>query len=558
MDYEELKRKIKETVDIVEIASKYTNLKRAGKYYRGLCPFHHEKTPSFYVDPEKKLYHCFGCGAGGDAIKLVMEMEGVSFMEALSTLARNYGIPFKITRKSSKEEDILYKIMEETAKIYKEELWKKGRGYNYIKKRGIKEEIAKELCLGYAPKSWDFILKNLSTKFSNQQLEKGGLIIKKEGGGYYDRFRDRLIFPIFAEFGRITGFGGRAIENAQEAKYINSPETPIYKKGKALYGLNWSKKEIRKTGKAIIVEGYMDFLSLYSSGVKNVVASLGTSLTENQAALISRFASEVYLSYDNDDAGKRSTARAIPILLSKGLSTRVVELENAKDPDEFVEKFGQMSYIYKMEGAEKGVIFLFNYFGRENKEAGIKRAIDAISYITDPIKKRYDVAELSYISRIEEKILMSMSEEGEKSSSFKRRGALTPLEGGVIRIISCCSSDFLNSLEGEIYRELKDSKFSYIISLAEAKARGEDIPENVVDESIRPEVLRIFFEDKPPNSSAEEVVKELFNTIIKGKIGKIQMEIKAAEREGNTEKIIELMRKKQNLINRIRGKNGQA
>lgn len=555
MDIEELKRKVKDSADIVEIASRYTTLKKSGKHYKGLCPFHQEKTPSFYVDPEKKLYHCFGCGAGGDVIKLVMELEGVSFIEALKSLARHYGIPFSLSKKSSKNEDLLYAIMEEANKLYHRELWKKGRGYAYMKKRKISEDVAKELSLGYAPDSWDFILKSLSGKFSQNDLERAGLIIRKEDGGYYDRFRDRLIFPIYAEYGRVVGFGGRAINPDIEAKYINSPETLIYKKGKTLYGLNWTKNEIRKTGKAIIVEGYMDFLTLYSAGIKNVVASLGTSLTEEQAVLLSRFASEVYISYDNDEAGKKSTVRSIPILFSKGLSVNVINLENAKDPDEYVEKFGPVSYIYKMEESEKGVIFLFNFFGRENREIGVKRAIEAISMIPDPIKKRYQVGELSYVSRMEENILLAMLE-GDVPIETQKRKLLTPLEEEAVKIISCCSREFLDALDSETSSILRDSKYSYLLLLAEAKAEEKEDIMEVVKENLKAEVSRIFFEGEKPSISAEKLVKNLRDNVLKERIKKIQLEIKAAEREGNSEKIIELMRKKQNLIKKIRGKNG--
>jgi len=555
MDLEEIKNKVKESADIVEIASRYTSLKKTGRYYRGLCPFHEEKTPSFYVDPDKKLYHCFGCGAGGDVIKLIMEMEGVSFMEALRSLANQYGIPFTISKKGTRQEDILYEILQSAMELYIHELWKRGRGYNYMKSRKIPDEVARELNLGYAPNSWDFILKALSGKYNPQQLEAAGLIIKRDDGGYYDRFRDRLMFPIFAEYGRVVGFGGRCVSQETEAKYINSPETAVYKKGKTLYGLNWTKGEIRKKGSAIIVEGYMDFLSLYSAGIKNVVASLGTSLTEDQASLISRFAEEIYLNYDNDEAGRRSTARAIPILFSKGLSVRVIDLENAKDPDEFVEKFGQASYIYKLEEAEKGVIFLFNYYGRENREIGVKKAIEAISYIDDPIRKRYEIGELAYVSKMEEDILMAMVE-GKEKAFAQTRPSLSPLEEEAIKTISCCSEKFLSSLEGESSEIIRNSRFGYLVALAEAVASNIDNPTELVDKNIRAEVSKIFFKNEKPTTSPEKIVKNIVDSILKEKIKKIQMEIKSAEREGNIEKIIELMRKKQNLIKKVRGKNG--
>ncbi len=548
MTLEELKNRIKEAADIVEVASRYTTLKKAGRYYRGLCPFHQEKTPSFYVDPEKKLYHCFGCGAGGDVIKLVMEMEGVSFMEALRSLARQYGIPFQWGKSSPSSGDLLFRITEDAMRLYQAELWRGGRGLSYIRERGIPEEVARELLLGYAPSGWDFLVKRLGDKYPLSELERAGLIIKKEGEGYYDRFRDRVIFPILTEYGRVVGFGARAISPQEQAKYINSPQTPIYKKGKTLYGLNWSKAFIRKEGKAVLVEGYMDFLSLYAKGIKNVVASLGTSLTQEQASLLSRFSEEVFLNYDSDEAGMRSAARAVPILFSAGLKVRVVRLDGAKDPDEFVEKFGPSSYIYKLEEAEKGVIFLFNYYSEKGKEIGVKIALEAIGNIPDPIARRYEVAELAYVSGIEEEILLSMIG-GEAGQGLSSSGlSLTPMEEEALTLIARSPEAFLKLLSQEQRRVLSSTRLSYLLDAAERLARGEEPPEG----EVKKRISRVLFEGREPHMEAGQIILNLVKYSVGLALKALQRRIKEAERVGDSEKLIELLKEKQRLI-KMRG-----
>ncbi len=548
MTLEELKERIKEAADIVEVASKYTTLKRTGRYYRGLCPFHQEKTPSFYVDPEKKLYHCFGCGAGGDVIKLVMEMEGVSFMEALKSLASQFGVPFQWGGSRGSREDVLYRVLEDALSLYEQEFWKKGRGFSYARKRGIPEEVAKTLRLGYAPQGWDFILRALGEKYSPETLEKAGLLIKKEGGGYYDRFRDRLMFPIFTEYGRVVGFGGRAISSEEEAKYINSPETPVYKKGRVLYGLNWTKQELRRKGRAILVEGYMDFLALYAKGVKNVVASLGTSLTRDQAFLLSRFTSEVVVNYDSDEAGMRASARAVPILFSAGLRVRVAKLTGAKDPDEFMEKFGPASYIYKLEEAEKGVIFLYEHYSKERREVGVKIALEAIGNIPDPIARRYEVGELSHVSGIEEEILISMLEGQPSGLDDYRANGLTPTEEEALSFLLENPREFLSLFSFREREVIGQTRLSYLLQAAETLAEGREVE----DEELKKMLSRLAFEGRKTGVSPGQVRENLLKYSVALLLKKLQRMIKEAEREGNAERIIELLKKKQELI-KMRG-----
>lgn len=560
MTWEEFKERVKEAADIVEIASQYTSLKRTGKYYRGLCPFHSEKTPSFYVDPVKKLYHCFGCGAGGDVIKLVMEMERLSFSEALKKLAERYSIPVPEARGIRKFEDVLYQIMEEAHRAYVSQLWKEeggGKALTYLKERGIKEETAKELELGYAPASWNFILEKLGQKYRPELLEQAGLVVAKEGR-YYDRFRDRLMFPIYTEYNKVVGFGGRTL-TGEEAKYINSPETSIYRKGRILYGLNWSKGWIREEDQAIVVEGYMDFLSLYANGIKNVVACLGTSLTPDQANLISRFTRNVVLSFDNDEAGRKATARSIPILWEKDVEVKVIDLQEAKDPDEFVAKYGSTFYKNKIEEAKSGVVFLYEFHFKKEKKGAVRIVLENISTMRDEIKKRYAVSELSQLAMVEESLLLAMlrgrREEGEVFSEV----VLTPSEEGLIKAMFFNPDTVKNALSTKDISFLKENNaFNYIFLLLnklfeKGKLGVEDL--DLLEAQRKRKLYSILFEASSEDYIEEEIaefLKQLELSHVKEKIKKLQMEIKKAEASGDISLIKKLIDEKNKLTKKLR------
>ncbi|RLE00954.1 MAG: DNA primase, partial [Candidatus Aminicenantes bacterium] len=320
----EIVDKIKQTVSIVEVASLYTTLKKRGSKYVGLCPFHSEKEPSFNVDEEKQLYHCFGCGRGGDIFTLVMEKEQLSFPEAVRFLARRYNIPLpspkSASRQQQKLEEKLYRINELALGYFRKNLYSTSEGQKalaYLKKRGLTKETIDYFKLGYALHSWEALIAFFRTKkIPESLLEKAGLVLKKsQENRYYDRFRGRIIFPIFNLTGQVLGFGGRTIFD-ESPKYLNSPDTPIYTKGQWLYGLNFNKNAIREAREIILVEGYTDFLALYQAGFKNVVASLGTSLTPAQTSLAHRFAPQLTVCYDGDAAGQKAALRAVSLGLS--------------------------------------------------------------------------------------------------------------------------------------------------------------------------------------------------------------------------------------------------
>jgi len=350
-------------IDIVEIISSYLPLKRAGRNFRANCPFHHEKTPSFMVSPDRQIYHCFGCGKGGNAFHFLMEYERMEFPEAVETLAKKSGVILPEAKKEdSKTTSLitqLYKVNELAALFYEHNLDSSvgQAAKNYLLKRGLKEESIKLFKLGLALDKWDALINHIRSKnISLPVLEKAGLMLAKENGGYYDRFRNRAIFPIFDIKSRPLGFGARVFDTSLP-KYINSPETPIYTKGKNLYGLNLSHDAIRENDYAVVVEGYLDFILPYQEGLKNIVASQGTALTYEQVRLLKRYTHNVVMIYDADIAGELATLRSLDIFIEEGLDVRVVTLPEGFDPDSFVRKHGIDNFKDKIDSAHN----LFDY-----------------------------------------------------------------------------------------------------------------------------------------------------------------------------------------------------
>ncbi|MEW6724501.1 MAG: DNA primase [Bacillota bacterium] len=344
--------------DIVDVVSDYLPLKKAGRNYLGLCPFHHEKTPSFTVAPEKQIFHCFGCQTGGNVFKFIMLKEGVTFVEAVRLLADRVGLPFQEElspedARRQKARDRLFAINAAAAQYYQRLLADSSTAAAaraYLEQRGLSQETVARFALGYAPDSWEALTGHLIRQgYCPEELVKLGLT-RRGPKGFYDYFRHRIIFPIRDGRGRVIGFGGRVLDDSSP-KYLNSQETPLFAKGKNLYALDLAKDEIRNQGQAIIVEGYMDAISLHQHGIINVVASLGTALTHDQAGLLLRFAPEVIMAYDSDAAGTKATVRGLEVVKEAGLGVRVVNVPDGKDPDDFVRKQGPEAFRRLVEGA---------------------------------------------------------------------------------------------------------------------------------------------------------------------------------------------------------------
>ena len=344
---------VRAAADIVKVIGDYVQLRKAGANMMGLCPFHQEKTPSFAVHPGKQIFHCFGCGVGGDVFKFIMLVDNLSFPEALERLAEKAGITLVQTGQTGKdskshERAVLYKIHEAAAKFYAGQLTGTGEGRAaraYLLDRGLQDEVVGRFLLGYAPREGRALARHLSSLgFDDEMAEKTGLVLRDAGGNrHFDRFRGRIIFPIANESGKVIAFGGRALGDEQP-KYLNSPETPIYTKSRVLYHLDSAGKAIRKQDYAILVEGYMDCIAVDSGGVENVIASCGTSFTDAQIALLARYSRRVVVNYDPDSAGIAATERSLNVLLEAGFEVKVLALPGGLDPDSFIRKQGAAEY----------------------------------------------------------------------------------------------------------------------------------------------------------------------------------------------------------------------
>lgn len=354
---DELIGEVLNKADAVQVVSQYVKLSKTGKNHKGLCPFHKEKTPSFIVSEDRQRFHCFGCGASGDVIEFIMRMEKLDFVDALEYLAERSGIRLddylqkRGGAEPSRDKTGLYALMKDAAIYYFMNLKRSPAALDYLSKRGIDSETMKIFGLGFAPDQWDGLIKYLHEKkgYSLKDLEQCGLIIsRKNASGFYDRFRNRIMFPIFDIRGRVVGFGGRVLNN-DLPKYLNSPETDLFNKRNLLFGLNYAKHHTGVQKRIIVVEGYMDVISLYARGVKNAVASLGTALTEEQADLLKRYGKEIVMSYDSDSAGKKAVMKALEVLEKTPCKVRILNLTGAKDPDEYVGKNGVEAYRKAIE-----------------------------------------------------------------------------------------------------------------------------------------------------------------------------------------------------------------
>ena len=415
-DMKEIIEEIKARCDIASVIGDYIKIQPSGQNYKALCPFHVEKTPSFHISTAKQVYKCFGCGEGGDVINFVMKMENLDFMDAVRLLANRCGIDinFNIDEETKQKIELSKKYQDihtEAARFYFANLVKsKNRGYDYLRNRGLDDKTIKRFGLGYSQDSWNSLMDYLIEEkgYSQEELLECGLIGKStKTDKYYDKFRNRVMFPIFDYRGNVIGFGGRVLDDSLP-KYLNSPDTLIFNKRHNLYGLNFARKNL-SSRTVILVEGYMDLISLYQYGIKIAVATLGTALTSQQARLIKRYADNVIISYDSDGPGTKASLRAIDILVEAGLSVKVLDLKDAKDPDEYVRKYGTDEYRNAMKDAVPRIKFkidnLKSTFDLSKDQDNIKfaqEAVNIIKQLKSPVEIDYYIKYLSEIVQLDE------------------------------------------------------------------------------------------------------------------------------------------------------------
>lgn len=414
---------IRNAADIIDIISTHVHLKKRGKNFIGLCPFHQEKTPSFTVSDDKQIYHCFGCGAGGNVFKFLMEFKNISFVEAVEEIADRLGIKIELetTQFDAQQNELeeLYELNILAARFFSDNLLKSNDGEQareYLKRRNIKLQTQKTFGIGYAPYGWDNFLAH--AKENKADLTKAkllGLIDINDRGEYYDKYRGRVIFPIFSPNGRVIAFGGRVLENQENtAKYLNSPESQIYSKRRSLYGLFHSKEDIRKLDRAILVEGYMDLVSLFQAGIKNVVASSGTSLTEEQVQLLSRFTKNIIILFDADPAGQRASLRSIEILLKQDFEVKVIALPKGEDPDSFIIKYGKEKFDEEVSRAKNFLEYQTAQFEEQglfedsaDMTKAIRELVKTLALVSDELKRNLLMKTIAKRFNLREKLIES-------------------------------------------------------------------------------------------------------------------------------------------------------
>jgi DNA primase len=438
MDFVE---QLKSSVDIVKTIGEYVRLKRVGSTprYMGLCPFHTEKTPSFSVHSGHQFFKCFGCGMGGDVLNFVMEIERISFFEALKLLAERNGIAMpkrEYSDADSKLRGALMEMHEIAAGAFHANLQSPAgaEARNYLASRGVTPEQMAEFALGLSDASGQQLVRQFGSRFAPDQLEQSGLIMKRQdSSGYFDRFRGRLMFPIHNESGKVIGFGGRALRSGDEPKYLNSPETPLYRKTYVLYNLHRAKDAVRKSDCAVLVEGYMDVIGVYSAGIHNVVASCGTSLTNTQVRALKRHSGRIVVNFDPDAAGANAAERSIQMLLDEGFQVRVLELDGERDPDEYVKHEGAEAYRSRLEKAPTYFHWLadrarkkFDMRTVEGRMQGFKFVAPAIQRISDRLERFAVANDVADYLGVDEKLVRDHFSQGSADRRASNRGPGVP------------------------------------------------------------------------------------------------------------------------------------
>ena len=412
---QEAKEEVRNAIDIAQVVGERVTLRRAGRTWKGLCPFHAEKTPSFTVNPERQIWHCFGCNRGGDVFAFLMEMDKVTFPEALQSLAERAGIdlPRAESTAADKKRDRLYQATALASDFFQASFSSEAGAHAraYLAGRGFDRPALERFHIGWAPTGWDGLLTALGKLLPVEVLEEAGLVVRRGDGGHYDRFRNRITFPIEIGTGRLAGFGARAVDPEDTPKYLNSPESPIYRKGGLLFGLPLARSAIREKRQVLVCEGNLDVVRLHASGFANSVCTSGTALTIDQARALARFEAEAVLVYDGDDAGIRAADRALEPMLAAGLAVRVLLLPEGEDPDSFLLQNGAKAFAGLLEGAMDVAAFLATARlsspgANPTPEARVKRYVELLGRVEDPVRRRMMVRRGAGAFGVEEDVLL--------------------------------------------------------------------------------------------------------------------------------------------------------
>jgi len=579
---QEIKEEIRSRIDISTVVGKYVKLRSYGHSLKGLCPFHKEKTPSFTVNPEKEVFHCFGCGKGGDVFTFLMEIEGISFPEALQKMAEETGVTipsFKlqknisgINKEISRSE--LLKIHELATCFYYENMKKSQEAVSYLKYRGLSAETVKEFRIGFAMKGWqNFTTYAKSNGISDSVLTGSGLVVSSsQDTSCYDRFRDRIIFPIFDISGKPVGFGGRGLDNTVTPKYLNSPETILYHKNRILYGMHKARNHIKEKGFVFIVEGYLDFLSLFQSGIKNVVATSGTALSEEHGHLLSRFTSKVVLVFDGDNAGIMAAQRAVFILAPFNLDVSVLILPEEDDPDTYIRNHGADKFLEAGKNSDSGLQYIINQGIKlydNNSGSGKSNIVDfclpllqatadtiiLAAYIKEiaetlALKEELIYNRLNKIIKYDEKVISFSEKTEEKLNST--RSFIATQEGSLLhilvkqpslinRVTSYLSDDFFRD---SISRKL----YSYLVTLYSKDNSLDSVIAQSEDEQMKQILSMMLTTDIITENYEEDILYKAKRCIINVYTHQKKMVTRQLKQERNPEIRNKLLQKQKELI----------
>ncbi|MFW6111921.1 MAG: DNA primase [Candidatus Bipolaricaulota bacterium] len=560
MDREIIDR-IREKVDIVELVSRYVNLKKAGKSYKGVCPFHEDNDPSLTVDQTKKLWHCFGCGAGGDVFNFLMEIENLSFPDAARELAQETGVKVP-DRQGGSGKGKLTNLMNEVNDYFHANLLRKGVGKKarqYLENRGYGEETIKEFSLGYALDSWNSLTNKFQGEYGSGNLEKVGLVKKSDKGRYYDRFRNRLIFPIRSVRGKVIAFGGRILDLDEKGpKYLNSPNSPLFQKGETFYGLASARRELGKTDQAILVEGYTDVIAPASRGIKNVIASMGTSLTKDQVKLLSRYVSEVIIAYDRDQAGQQATLKGLKLLRNEGLGVRVAMLPPDGDPADIIEKEGAEKLREILDEATPFHEFYlelledeYDLSTVEGREKALKSSTKFLSNIQSPplrhelIDKLKDMLNVS-ASEITRRIRLKGGKTSSKDGlKVERTQEGLSLDEWIIHLLIEDKISPTTLEEEGVLEELQPELRALAEKIIEGQEAGKGIEEimKTMGEKERKKLSRISLADAIKGDDPQKASEDAIEKYIKAKIKKLNKRLKEAQQKKEEEKVQKLNKK---------------
>ena len=568
---QEIIDRVRNSADIVDVVSQYVDLKQRGRNFFGLCPFHHEKTASFSVAPDKEIYHCFGCGAGGNAINFIMEIEKISFVESVKRLGERYGIEVISDETDDNREliTLLYDIHARAMKYFSRELFNDAGKVHlkYLYERGLKEETLKEFNVGFSPDNWDSLYQ-LAVKagFSKESIEKSGLFSNTRKG-WMDRFRGRIIFPITNLAGKPIGFGGRAVDPEDPAKYLNSPETPIYYKTNTFYGMASARSHIREAGFLVLVEGYMDFLQLYQAGIKNVVAVSGTAFSDRHVAQLRKFTSKVLLAYDGDRAGVSAAIKAGFLLLQGGLEAQIIPLPEGLDPDDHIREKGGEAFKDLMAKALPVLDFQIEKFkvlslSAPEKARYLQSVLKEIVLIQDRIiqddlirslAEKLRVPEDDIIKRLRRERQLKRpgtTEQKQKVIKNNYSSAVQKAQIEILRLLNSGNSALIKSIKEELSLSLftepllkKAADFLLKNALSEkSNAALLDIFEN---RDERNEMARILLNEEISENSLEtfhDCIKVLKIFPLKEKIKEARLKVREMESKGEdpTRAVIEV------------------